>query len=274
MDTAFLKLDQPDTANICATCGTRFSKLPVLCPVCADERQYLPHSGQAWISYRQLAQDHSIRITPLNDFIFELIVTPSFAIAQRALLVMTSDGNFLWDCLPFLDEETISFIQSKGGLQGIAISHPHYYGLMAVWAKTFECPLHLHSLDNTWVMEETHHLQSWSGSQYRLTEELEMIHTGGHFAGSCIMAIKKEGHAGILLVGDSLQVARSGGFVSIMYSYPNLIPLPHTDVLTIFERVNRLHFDAIYGAFPWQNLHAGAKGIVVKSAAHFNAISK
>lgn len=52
---------------------------------------------------------------------------PSFAIGERALLVQTDEGNILWDCITFLDDETIAEIQQRGGLQAIAISHPHFY---------------------------------------------------------------------------------------------------------------------------------------------------
>ena len=52
---------------------------------------------------------------------------PAFAIAQRALLVRTPQGNILWDCVSFIDEATIEIVRGMGGIAGIAISHPHYY---------------------------------------------------------------------------------------------------------------------------------------------------
>src|SRR5207244_5727183 len=52
---------------------------------------------------------------------------PSFAIGQRALLVQTDQGNVLWDCISYLDDDTLTAIQQRGGLKAIAISHPHFY---------------------------------------------------------------------------------------------------------------------------------------------------
>lgn len=37
-----------------------------------------------------------------------------FAIGQRALLVATPQGNVLFDCLSYIDEQTIQAINEKG----------------------------------------------------------------------------------------------------------------------------------------------------------------
>lgn len=35
----------------CATCGVeRAEPLPEVCPICADERQFVPSDGQQWTS--------------------------------------------------------------------------------------------------------------------------------------------------------------------------------------------------------------------------------
>ncbi|MBX0330446.1 hypothetical protein K2Z83_22570, partial [Oscillochloris sp. ZM17-4] len=40
---------------ICATCGTQFpSTTPDSCPICLDDRQYLPPQGQTWTSIAAL----------------------------------------------------------------------------------------------------------------------------------------------------------------------------------------------------------------------------
>ena len=78
--------------------------------------------------------------------------TPSFAIGQRALLVKSSAGNVLWDCMPYLDDEIVERIAAEGGLAAIAISHPHYYSTMVEWAHTFGCPIYLHEAERKWVL--------------------------------------------------------------------------------------------------------------------------
>ena len=52
---------------------------------------------------------------------------PQVAIGQTAYLVRTPEGNVLWDCITYLDDETIEAIKSLGGLKAIAISHPHFF---------------------------------------------------------------------------------------------------------------------------------------------------
>jgi hypothetical protein len=49
------------------------------------------------------------------------------AIGQSAYLVRTPKGNVLWDCVSYLDVETIQTIKELGGLKAIAISHPHFF---------------------------------------------------------------------------------------------------------------------------------------------------
>jgi len=52
---------------------------------------------------------------------------PQLAIGQSAYLVRTPEGNVLWDCITYLDDETIKAIEAYGGLKAIAISHPHFF---------------------------------------------------------------------------------------------------------------------------------------------------
>ena len=126
--------------NICTACGTQYapgSELPALCPICSDDRQYIPQSGQAWISNTQLDKQFTVKVTTVNDGLYELKMFPDFAIGQRCFLVVSPAGNILWDCIPLLNEAVIAFIRSKGGLKAIAFSHPHYYSTMNDWASAF-----------------------------------------------------------------------------------------------------------------------------------------
>jgi glyoxylase-like metal-dependent hydrolase (beta-lactamase superfamily II) len=85
--------------------------------------------------------------------LFGIGTVPNFAIDQRALLLCTSEGNFLWDCVSLVDDATIALVKSLGGLRGIAISHPHYYSTMVEWSRAFGgVPIHLHAADRAWVM--------------------------------------------------------------------------------------------------------------------------
>src|SRR4051812_41954052 len=120
---------------ICVACGTQYpdsDAAPAGCPICLDPRQYVPHdTGQRWTTLEALATDHHNDIRAEGEHGLTGIGTsPSFAIGQRALLVPHGDANILWDCISLLDEETAAEVERRGGLAGIAISHPHYYSSM------------------------------------------------------------------------------------------------------------------------------------------------
>jgi glyoxylase-like metal-dependent hydrolase (beta-lactamase superfamily II) len=266
-------ITNPDFKNMCLTCGTRYAEeAPSTCAICSDERQYVPSTGQKWTSYNEQSLTHTIRFgRPLAN-VYNLRISPTFGIAQRAHLIVLRGGNILWDCLPFLDETTVAFIRAEGGLKGIAISHPHYYSLMADWAETFDCPIYLHKADNEWVMDTTDRIQFFNGDKHVLWDGMELIHTGGHFAGSTILYAPSIGDKGSVFVGDTLQIALSRQFISMMYSYPNMIPLPLREIEDISKVVMPLHFDGMYGAFEWQDIHIGAKEIFKHSVNRYRKV--
>lgn len=269
------EIDAPDRVNICKTCGTRYGREIFdenRCPVCLDDRQYLKEYGQQWVSFNTLMQNHTIRINQLRENVFTLITHPSFAIGQRAHLITTKEGNILWDCIPLLDEASFSFIKSKGGLQAIAISHPHYYSLMTEWARAFDCPVYLHKDDRQWVMDDDEKVQYWSGDKLKLFGGLEIVHTGGHFPGSSVLHFNDDKGRGILFTGDSLYLSRDKKHLSAMYSYPNVIPLAPAELFNVFAQVSNLEFDALYGAFGWQNIHSGARMLFDNSLQRYNRL--
>ena len=84
--------------HICNTCGTSYpdtAQPPERCPICEDERQYVPRSGQGWTNPRLLASRHVNAWRQLEPNLFEIHTQPGFAIGQRALLLRTPMGNIL-----------------------------------------------------------------------------------------------------------------------------------------------------------------------------------
>ena len=114
--------------QICSNCGTSYPDTdapPSRCLICDDERQYVPRGGQAWITQEELASGHVNAWRQLETNLFEIHTLPQFGIRQRALLLRTSAGNILWDCIALLDDATEVLVRALGGLRAIAISHPH-----------------------------------------------------------------------------------------------------------------------------------------------------
>lgn len=237
--------------HICRECGTSYPAArspPARCPICEDERQYVPRTGQAWTTPAELAASHTNTWRRLEPDLFELHTQPDFAIAQRALLVRTSAGNFLWDCVALIDDATVELIKGLGGLAGIAISHPHYHTTCQDWAAAFGCPVHLHAADREWVMRPDRAIRFWDGDSLPLGPDATLIRLGGHFPGSAVLHWRPAGgEEGVLLTGDTMQVVADPHRVSFMYSYPNLLPLSASTVSRIAGELRKWRIDRIYG---------------------------
>ncbi len=256
--------------NICATCGTWYGEvLPATCTICADDRQYIPENGQQWTSLFELQKIHSVRFSELHHDLIDMRIIPSFAIGQRAFLVITPSGNILWDCIPFIDAASEAFIHSKGGIRAIAVSHPHFYSSITEYAEVFDCAVYLHANDQDWIMNKINNIQLWEGNEKVLWDDIKIINTGGHFPGSAVLHLPHHGYGGSLLTGDSIYVCRDRKQVTCMYSYPNLIPLPKSSIEHVKQSVSGLTFDSIYGGFDFMNLTGGAKEIFEKSMKRY-----
>jgi len=260
------------THFVCATCGTQFPASdapPPECPICEDERQYVPEDGQKWTSLEKLGEDHRNVVKEEVDLV-GIGTEPSFAIGQRALLVPYGDSNLMWDCITLLDDETAAEVERRGGLAGIAISHPHYYSAMVEWAQRFDCPIVLHAGDRRWVMRNDRAVDEWSAETMDLGHGLTLIRCGGHFAGGTVLHWADGANgAGALLSGDIVQVIPDRGHVSFMYSYPNLIPLPVHAIDRITAALDPYPFEQIYGAWWDRIVRRDGKEVVMRSADRY-----
>jgi glyoxylase-like metal-dependent hydrolase (beta-lactamase superfamily II) len=263
------------THYLCATCGTQFAASdapPPACPICEDERQYVGAGGQRWTTLEQLQADYHNAIKPVEPGLTGIGMHPSFGISQRALLVQTPEGNVLWDCISLIDDPTIAAVRALGGVRAIAISHPHYYGVMVEWAKAFDAPIHIHAEERPHVMRPDPAVEFWEGETLPLFGGLTLVRCGGHFAGAQVLhwPAGAEGR-GALLSGDIVNVVQDRRYVSFMYSYPNQIPLPARAVRRIVAALGPYEFDRIYGAW-WPSIVASdAKAAVVRSAERYIA---
>jgi hypothetical protein len=190
---------------------------------------------------------------------------------QRAFVVKTPKGNLLWDCVPHLDEATFNAVKALGGIAAIAVSHPHYYTTMVEWSHAFgKVPVHIHDADRKWAMRPDPVIDFWKGEVKDLFGGLKLVNTGGHFDGFQVLhwpAGAKD--KGVLLSGDQPQVCRDRRWVSFMYSYPNLIPLPAKAIRRIVAALKPLEYEKLYGAFPGLTVAKDAKGAVERSAARY-----
>ncbi|MGI8826715.1 MAG: MBL fold metallo-hydrolase [Chloroflexota bacterium] len=261
------------TNYVCVTCGTQFAETdapPPHCPICEDERQYVGPHGQEWTTLEALRTDHHAVIQLIEPLLTGMGTHPDFAIGQRALLVQTPDGNVLWDCVSLIDDPAIAAVRALGGISAIAISHPHYYSSMIEWSHEFDAPIYLHAAERQWVMRPDRSIVFWEGETHSLFGALTLIRCGGHFEGGQVLhwPPAAEGR-GALLTGDILTVVADRRYVSFMYSYPNLIPLPAAAIEHIAAAARPFPFDRIYGAWWDRVIPAGASEAVERSADRY-----
>lgn len=259
----------------CETCGAQFpdsEKPPVSCPICEDERQFVNWKGQTFLTREALAERH--RLAWRDDLgLTGIAIEPSFAIGQRALLVPDGKGCVMWDCIPLATSEAIAHVKSLGGLTAIAISHPHYYGALADWSEAFGgVPVYLHADDRQWVTRPHPSIVHWTGDHHRISDDVALLRTGGHFAGATMLHHARGADGkGALLTGDIAQVTMDRRFLSFMYSYPNYMPLNAAAVRQIAAAVEPLAFDRIYGAWWGRNIASGAKAAFAASVERYIA---
>ncbi|WP_020667815.1 MBL fold metallo-hydrolase [Amycolatopsis nigrescens] len=241
------------------------------CPVCEDERNYVPAAGQRWTSLEQLrASGYTGRLQQEAPGIIGIGTEPKFAISQRALLVRAASGNVLWDCISYLDDDLVALVKELGGISAIAISHPHYYGAMVEWSRAFDVPIYLHENDAQWIGRSDPAIQLWSGRSKQLAPDLTLLNLGVHFAGGTVLHWRDGAEGkGTLLSGDIVQVTPDPTVVTFMYSFPTWIPERPSVVRTAVELLEPYEFDTIHGA--WWNfvVPANAHEVVRKSAKRY-----
>ena len=260
-------------AYICMTCGSQFTpseQPPPNCPICDDDRQYVGAAGQRWTTLQALQADHHNVVRDEAPDLTGAGTEPSFAIGQRALLLRTPGGNILWDCITLIDDATVSQLRELGGVAVIAISHPHYYSSMVEWSRAFGAPILLHADDRQHVMRPDRAISFWEGETMALHDGISLIRTGGHFDGGTVLhwPAGAEGR-GALLSGDLINVLPHRRYVSFMYSYPNLIPLPEREVRRVAAAVEPYPFETIYGAWWGRVMPADGNAVVQRSADRY-----
>jgi len=262
-------------AYVCVTCGVQHAESespPPGCPICEDERQYVGWSGQQWTTLPEMvAKGYRNVLAEVDPGLTSITTVSAFGIGQQALLVQTPAGNVLWDCIGFVDDATIAAVRERGGLQAIAISHPHFYGACVEWSQAFGgVPVYIHAADRQWVMRPGPSLVLWEGEALEPLPGLTVVHLGGHFDGATVLYWPEGANdRGALLSGDTLQVVMDRRYVSFMYSYANLIPLPVETVEGMAARLRPYRYERVYGGFNGRTIRVEGAQAVERSAERY-----
>lgn len=240
------------TIHLCATCAVETDgpcSTDRLCPICADERQYLPPGGQRWTTVEQLVKTgHVLEWFEVEPDLVGLVSKPGVGIGQQSMVVRTDEGNLLWDPPGLITNEAVDHVRRLGRTVAIAASHPHMFGVQLAWAEVLDAPVLVNAKDADWVQRASDAIELWSGER-RITSTVSLHELGGHFPGSGV-ALWTAGAAGrgVLLAGDTI-FANPDGTASFMRSYPNRIPLSAAVVQRLADATDRLAFDRLYNNF-------------------------
>ena len=106
----------------------------------------------------------------------------------------------------------------------------------------------------------------WAGETFQISDGLTLVRCGGHFEGGTILhwAAGADGR-GTLLVGDVVAVCMDRATVSVMRSYPNLIPVNTSTIARIERLLEPLTYDRIYGAFAGRRIDREGPAAIKRS---------
>jgi hypothetical protein len=221
-----------------------------VCAICADERQWVPVSGQAWTTLGEFrAAGTAVEVAALEPGLHGLAASPGVGIGQQSKLLVARDGNLLWDPIGYLDEAAVGEILALGPVAAIAASHPHMFGVQVEWSRRLGgAPVYVNAADISWVARPDAAIRSWSGRE-EVLPGVTLAQVGGHFPGSAVVHFTAEDGKGVLLSSDTVFVNPDRASVSFMRSYPNHIPQSPSAIARIVAALDAFEYERLYGNF-------------------------
>jgi hypothetical protein len=237
---------------ICATCAVETSDSAApssTCEICADERQWVPATGQAWTTLEELAAaGTTTQWFEVEPGLYGVTAAPAVGIGQQTMVVDTGTGVVVFDPLGYIDDAVVEHIRGLGVVLAVAASHPHMYGCQTEWAAALDAPVVINSHDAQWC-RRTDRVRLFDQS-YELGPTLTLHRVGGHFRGQTVAEWRRgNGGAGVLLAADAVMPNPDRRTVSFLRSYPNRLPLSGAVVRRIASQLEGLHFDRLYNNF-------------------------
>ena len=259
---------------ICTRCGVQYDEtypLSAGCPICQDEREAVSAHGQQWTTIGEMHGTYHNSFTTTEPGVVAIRTDPLFAITQQAYLIPTPAGNVLWDCISYLDQQTIDEVNRLGGINAIALSHPHLHGSMHTWSAAFGgIPIYVHSANRPWTVRPQPPVRFWEGQETVILPGITLIRTGAQFPGSTVLHwARGAGSNNSLFTGDEIYPVEDLRYVSFLYSFPNLIPLNAAAVRGIVAAIEPYEFETLSAAWPGHYIASGAKQAVLRSADRY-----
>jgi hypothetical protein len=253
----------------CATCGVEYDAAdhPDLCPICADERQYLPADGiQHWADPSRYAGP--LDLVELEEGLFALRGVEGVGIGQEPNVLVTEHGNVMVEVPAAITDAAIEAVRALGPMRAIIPSHPHMFGLQSAWSEALGgAPVWIARADAAWLGRRPAHLHLWEG-EAQVLPGVTAAQLGGHFPGSAVVHWGGADGRGVLLSGDTIAPNPDGRTLAFMRSYPNRIPLSGAVALRVAEGAARFGFERLYGNFAGAVLQDAREAVLVSARRH------
>jgi hypothetical protein len=142
---------------------------------------------------------------------------------------------------------------------------------MGAWSRAFGgVPIHLHADDRDWILKPDPNVRLWQGDSVELLPGVTLIRCGGHFPGANVLHwAGGAGGKGIVCSGDTLTVTVDRKYLTFMWSYPNMIPLPPKTIRGIADAMAPYAFDTLYGHYWDRVIATGAKAVLDRSIERY-----
>ena len=251
---------------ICRTCAVEHATPVDICAICADERQWVPATGQAWTTLEELRDaGTTVEIVELEPGLHGVSASPGVGIGQHSKLVVTPAGSLLWDPIGYLEDAAVDRIASFGPVGAIAASHPHMFGVSVEWSRRLGgAPVYVNDGNLAFVARPDEVIRSWSGNIEPLPG-VTLAQIGGHFPGSAVVHFTAADGKGVLLSSDTVYVNSDRDSVSFMRSFPNHIPLSPAVVARLVVAIDVFEYDRLYGNFA-NAIGSDGRAVVHRSA--------
>ena len=189
-------------AFVCDNCGywQRHFAVPPACPMCLDARHVVPQGGWQFWTREEAAERWPCHWAEVEPGVWRFWNDPVTGIGPSAYLIQTPQGNMGFEGCPVFSPASLDHIESLGGMQVLAASHPHAYGALWQLQDRFDPELALHpgdlewsgALQVSWPFDDV--LEPLPGLRLHLT--------AGHFAGHTVLHDQARR---ILFCGDALK---------------------------------------------------------------------
>ncbi|HEX8464877.1 MAG TPA: hypothetical protein VF627_09705 [Abditibacterium sp.] len=242
----------PHQPFLCTNCGfwqTHFEP-PTSCPVCLDFRHTPPADRWEFWDLDEVRSRTSTRFeTDLDASVITFWNEPAVGIGTRGYLILHPEGAVFWDGCAFYDAAALQEIArlSEGNLTWLSASHPHAYGALWQLQSRFGARVAIPVADLGWT--NAFAVSYPFNERLELTPGLEIIQTGGHFDGHCVLYWRPKK---ALFAGDLLKFHYQDGQLnglSTHKAFNRQIPMSHAEIRAYRAALENLDFERVWTSF-------------------------